>query len=217
MDIKAVLFDMDGTLIDSELYYVEGTYEWVSRHGFKGERKGILSIIGTTLENTYKILSSYTDLSIEEIAKLNSDYFNRENPIDYARIIFPEVKDCLKVLKEMGYKLALCTSSHRIEISRFISKCQLENIFDATIGFEDIIHSKPNPEIYLKALDILGVKKEEALVVEDSKEGIMAGKSSGIYTLARKDERFGVDQSACDDYIGDLNDLIKLIRSNTNG
>lgn len=217
MKLQGILFDMDGTLIDSEKYYVEGTYEWIQRYGFNGEIEEVYSIIGTTIDVTYEILAKLTNLSISEVAKANDAYFNNENPLNYAKIIYPEVKKSLKEFKDMGLKLALCTSSSRKEIERFINECGLEGIFDVTLGFEDIVLAKPNPEIYLKALDKLDLDVDEAIIVEDSKEGIRAGINSNVYTFVRKDYHFNIDQSAGNAFIDNLNDLIEWVRSNING
>ena len=79
MKLRGILFDMDGTLIDSEKYYVEGTYEWIQRYGFKGKIDEVYSIIGTTIDVTYEILAKLTNLSIFEVAKakLCQDYLSR--------------------------------------------------------------------------------------------------------------------------------------------
>lgn len=215
--IQAILFDMDGTLIDSEKYYVEGTYTWMKRNGYQGSLEAIYAIIGTTMEKTYQILGRLSQLDRSKIAQLNSDYFNLENPLDYAKIIFPEVKAVLKALKQDGLKLALCTSSGQKEVDKFIAQCGLENIFDAFFVKETIKNPKPNPEIYLKALAAFKLKISDVIVVEDSKEGISAAKNAQLYTLARKDYRYGIDQSASDEYIDNLNDLLRWMRSRNDG
>ena len=73
MKIKAILFDMDGTLVDSERYYTDGTYRWMQRAGYKGSKEAIYPIIGTTLPMTYAIIHKLLDgrLSVEEIEKFD--------------------------------------------------------------------------------------------------------------------------------------------------
>ena len=110
MKIKAILFDMDGTLVDSERYYTDGTYRWMQRVGYKGSKEAIYPIIGTTLPMTYAIIHKLLDgrLSVEEIEKMNDDYFMKEDVIDYREYIFPEVKGVIRSLRDKGYKMALC-------------------------------------------------------------------------------------------------------------
>ncbi len=215
--IEAILLDMDGTLIDSEAHYIKGTYTWLKRLGFKGQIADIYPIIGLTMDETYDYLQSLVAYPKAYLAKLNDDYFFSEDPLDYPSLLFPEVREALKELKKEGYRLALCTSSGRKEIDLFFKKTNLGGYFDLVLTKEDISHNKPDPEIYLKALKKLNIHKEKAVVVEDSKQGILASKRAGIYTLARKDKRFGIDQSDSDAVIEDLNDLLKWLRSNNDG
>lgn len=211
-NIEAVLFDMDGTLIDSEKYYTEGTYDWLRKYGYQGNLQDVYPIVGTTMERTYEILSQLVPLKVEEIKEINYHYFMIENPIRYADIIFPEVKKALLFLKNQGIKMALCTSSGVEEVKSFFDQCALNDIFDVVLTKEMVHDAKPHPEIYLKALKFLSVDADKAIVVEDSPLGILAGKNAGLFVLARRDTRFKIDQSACDMYIDDLDDLLKLIK-----
>ena len=91
--IKAILFDMDGVLIDSEYYYHFGTYTWMKRLGFKGDHKELNKLIGTTMATTYDMLYEMFDgkYSKEKLAEINEKYFNEENPLDCKKIMFANV------------------------------------------------------------------------------------------------------------------------------
>ena len=211
--LKALLFDMDGTLVDTERYYTKGTYKWMKRYGYKGPLEALYPIIGTSMEETARIINTLlkNDWTIEKTIKINDDYFNLEEIIDYRKYIFPEVKKNLKRFKELGFKLALCSASYRRDIDRFLKENDLIEVFDFSLSAYECKTHKPDPTIYLEALRYFGVKKEEAWIIEDSYSGIMAGKNAQIYTLARQDERFGIDQTMADRIIRDLDELYELL------
>lgn len=207
--IKAILFDMDGTLTDSERYYTEGTFNWINKIK-KVSLEDIYPIIGTNMDETYKILSKLSLLSYDEVVKLNTEYFN-DNPINYNDYIFNDVKDTLKLLKNNGYKLALCSLSEKWMVNNFIRDCHLENIFDVILSDDDVSNSKPNPEIYLKALELLSIDNDEAIVVEDSYNGILAGINANIKVFARDASRYHIDQSKAFYIFKDMSEILNII------
>lgn len=202
---KAILFDMDGTLVDSERYYINGTYTWLNRY-CSVTREQIYKIVGLNMEDTYSYLSSISGLDIKTIEKLNTDYFNKENVINYKNYLFDDVLDSLKQLKKK-YKLALCTVSDRYMLDNFLKDCDLENTFDCLLSNDDINKSKPDPEIYLRALEKLNVNKDEAIVIEDSYNGILAGKNAGIRVYARDAGRYNINQEDADAIFLDLREI----------
>lgn len=204
--IKAFLFDMDGTLTDSEKYYTEGTFNWVNK--IKNvSLKDIYPIIGTNMDETYKILSNISGLSYDEVIKLNTEYFIN-HPINYNDYIFNDVKDVLNILRNNGYKLALCSMSERWMVEQFIKDCKLENIFDVILSDDEVKNSKPDPEIYLKAIELLNIKSDEAIVIEDSYNGILAGKNANMKVFARNASRYYIDQSRADYIFNDMHEIL---------
>ena len=216
--IKAILFDMDGTLLDSEIHYIEGTYIWMKRKGFKGDIQDLYCLVGKTMDETHLILAKLLNdkYTIEEIAKFNHDYFNYEKPLDFKKYIFDDVFASLKELKELGLKLAICSMSSLKDIDNFINSNNL--VFDLVISGENCKKQKPDPEIYLKALGKLNITSDEAIVIEDSFNGIKASKNANIFTIARKDKRFNIPQekAGADMFIDDLKDLSKYLKELNN-
>jgi len=92
---------------------------------------------------------------------------------DYSKIIL------LKQLKNRGFKLACCSNSVKETLHLMLQSAQLFEHFDLIIGNDEVENSKPHPEIYLKTFEKLGIKPEEAIIVEDSPHGIAAAKASG--------------------------------------
>lgn len=212
--IKAILFDMDGVLIDSEYYYHFGTYKWMKRLGFKGDHQELNKLIGTTMATTYDMLYDMFDgkYTKEELAKINEKYFGEEDPLDCKKIMFANVKECLVSFRQMGLKLALCSASPMNTIMDNLRQMEIEDLFDCIVSGDDFERSKPDPMIYLYAMDKLHVTSEECIVYEDSTIGIAAGKASKAFCIARKDDRFGQDQSQADMLINDINELLDYVR-----
>ena len=206
--IKAVLFDMDGTLTDSEKYYVEGTFKWVNNYK-KVPIEKIYSIVGLDMNDTYIFLSNLLDISYDRAEELNTKYF-KNNPINYNDYLFNDVKDTLKILKDKGYKLGLCTVSEKYMLDNFLRQCDFEDYFDCLLSNKDIKESKPSPEIYLKALDYLNLKNDETIVIEDSYNGILSGKRAGMKVCARDSSRYHVDQSRADYIFKDMHEILDL-------
>lgn len=212
--IKAILFDMDGVLIDSEYYYHFGTYKWMKRLGFKGDHQELNKLIGTTMATTYDMLYEMFDgkYTKEELVEINEKYFGEEDPLDCKKIMFANVKECLVSFRQMGLKLALCSASPMNTIMDNLRQMEIENLFDCIVSGDDFERSKPDPMIYHYAMDKLHVTSEECIVYEDSTIGIAAGKASKAFCIARKDDRFGQDQSQADMLINDINELLDYVR-----
>ena len=212
--IKAILFDMDGVLIDSEYYYHFGTYKWMKRLGFKGDHQELNKLIGTTMATTYDMLYDMFDgkYTKEELAEINEKYFGEEDPLDCKKIMFANVKECLVSFRQMGLKLALCSASPMNTIMDNLRQMEIENLFDCIVSGDDFERSKPDPMICHYAMDKLHVTSEECIVYEDSTIGIAAGKASKAFCIARKDDRFGQDQSQADMLINDINELLDYVR-----
>ena len=204
---KAILFDLDGTLIDSESYYVKQTYEFVLKYNDKISIEDIYPIIGLTMEDTYTYVSvlCHKDITTEY------DKHFMDNPFSFKEVIFPDVRDCLKKLKDNKFIIGICSMSPYGYVKQFVEECDLKDYVDYYIGGDKCKHNKPDPEIYLCALDVLKLNKNDVIVVEDAYSGIEAGKSAGLKVIARDASRFGINQGSADIIIKDLNELIEII------
>lgn len=218
--IKAILCDMDGTLVDTERYYTEGTFKWMKdKFAYSGSKESIYKVIGITMEETCTVLRDLlkVDKTAAEIMKINDDYFENESSLDYREYIFPEVTEAIHEIKGMGIRIAICSASPRWAIEQFVRECGLTDQIDYIVSAVDCKRQKPDPDIYLDALSALGVKEGEAIVFEDSYSGISAGKNAGILTVARRDYRFGIDQSRADICVDDMQQLIGIIKEINHG
>ena len=209
---KAIIFDMDGVLVDTESVYLNNFRSFLRNHGKKVNEELLLKSVGADSRMTWRCLASMwgTEGATEEIREL----FHKEYPdgtINYRECLFPGIKELLGKLKTQGYCVALASSTRRKEIERMLGENDLHEYFEVIVSGEDFKESKPNPEIYSHTCAELHLSPEECIVVEDSNYGIRAGKAAGMKVIAIKDCRFSQDQSLADYMIENTCDLAELI------
>lgn len=205
---KAIIFDMDGVLVDSEVAYLNFFREFLERHGKEIKEDVLLKIAGADSRMTWRymtILWGDTDTPDQIRQLFHQEY--PENMIDYQKYLFPGIGELLENLKMQGYILALASSSKKRDIYRMLKENGLQQYFSVIVSGEDFKESKPNPEIYYDTCARLKLSPEECLIIEDSTYGIQAGKAAGVKVIAIKDTRFGYDQSMADDWIAKTTDL----------
>ena len=181
--VKGVIFDMDGTMFDTECLSTKG---WL----YAGEKLGVDIPITLT--------DSFRGRNPQSIRKKFAAYFGDRLDYDTARAMkheyFDEVtkesvphkeglQDLLKYLKAHEIPAVVATSTERKRASRLIHVSGVEDLISAAIYGDMIEHGKPEPDIFLKAAELIGQKPEECLVLEDSAPGLLAGKAAGGYTI----------------------------------
>lgn len=178
--IKAVIFDMDGVIAETEAAHIKAEKETMLRYGVKVTSTELQRYTGTTakfmigdLIKRYKL-----DVSFEKIfAQKNTALFKI-----LRKKILP-VKGVLNLIKQLqkrGLRLAVASSSHHKLINFILKKFKIFKAFGAIISGEDVVKSKPNPTIFLKAAHKLGVDPQECLVIEDAALGVQAAKAAGM-------------------------------------
>lgn len=206
----AVLFDMDGVLVDSEPYNVkilQATFDKVGVHLPKSYYE---QFIGSYFKRSRRIMKAdMTSLSQEVFDKALNEMIETVPP--YPEIVFENAKSTLIALHDKGYKIGLCSSSPMSHIQACIDQCGLRDYLSVVISGDELKESKPNPEIYLLAAQHLGVDAHKCLVIEDSNAGIEAGKKAGMYVLGIKDNRYGINQIEADELIDDISELLTRI------
>ncbi len=214
MEIKAVLFDMDGVLVDSEMYYMKGTLNWMRQLGFQGTFKDVCSFIGTTNTVTCQMASKMLNerYTAEELYEINNRYFKIDHPIQYDELMNEGLVELLEEIRNRGWKCAVCSSSPKVMIDRALSQCGIEHYFDYIVSGEQFTLSKPNPEIYLHAAKELNVLPCECLVIEDSEKGIAAGKNAQMKTIALLDRRFSLKQANADILVEGLLEVLECMK-----
>lgn len=205
---KAIIFDMDGVLIDSEPFYFERRVDFFRAKGIRPGSDQFDDYVGNSEKQTWEVLIPNDEIKREQLRQEYLHY-KKQHRIDFSKALRDSVPQVLNALTDAGFSLGLASSSPRSEIDQMLIDCQLKNYFSYTISGEEVRESKPNPEIYLICQAKLAC--DDNLAVEDSTLGIAAAKAAGIYTVALK-QPFQMDQTAADSIINDLNELITLPR-----
>lgn len=211
--IEAVIFDMDGVLIDSEPANVDLISQFFQIHGKYASAQYLRSLVGRSAHDTWHLTKAawQEDITYEEYHQ-QFQAFQANHPIDYPSILYPQVKEVLAWLKEQGYLVAVASSSRLVKIKEVLKKCDIETYFDAIISGEQCIHSKPDPEIYRKAAQLLHVPVERCLAIEDSNAGIASCKGANMKVVALVDPRYGADPSQADAQIDEMRELIDVLK-----
>lgn len=181
MGKKAVIFDMDGVIFDTEKVYLDIWIEVFEKYGYKMTKELYVNVMGTGRKNVIKtFLENFgDDLPIEKM------YEEKDNQLFYIienqGIPLKEgVKELFSMLKEKNYKIALATSAKRERVEKQIKDKWLKESFDAIVCGDDVEKGKPIPDIFLKAAKKIDVEPENCFVVEDSPAGIKAAFSGGM-------------------------------------
>jgi beta-phosphoglucomutase len=191
MSLKAVLFDLDGVIVDTAKYHYIAWKQLADKLGIYfdeeiNERlKGVsrMASLEIILERSSK---TYTEEEKEALAtEKNDQYVSMVKRITPAEIL-PGVTVFLQSLKEAGIKSAVCSASK--SAGMIIDLLDLNDFFDAVLGGADVTRPKPDPEIFTLARDRFGLTSDECLVVEDAFAGIEAAKNAGMKALGIGDK-----------------------------
>lgn len=214
--IKGVIFDMDGVIIDSEPVYNRMVQDFLKREGIAADREEICSMVGISSRQYARKLkewwrrSHYTTEDPGDLyQKFCKETENQQLP--YEEIIIPYIEEVMAVLFKNNIKIAIASSSSMKDIDNMLRATGLGRFVSVKLTGESLEESKPNPKIYLLAVEQLRLRKEECIAVEDSPYGIQAAVSAGIKVIARREERFGFNQKAADYIVDSLDEIIKMI------
>jgi pyrophosphatase PpaX len=176
-----VLFDLDGTTIDTNELIIESIqHVWTSRYGRRLEREVIIPQMGRTLEQQFQAFTGEDDVS-ELVAEYRK--FNYAAHDDYVKP-FPYVQEVLRALRSNGAKLGVVTTKKRASTMRSLAWCGLDDLFDVIVTLEDVTHPKPHPEPVLTSMKRLGAIAERTLMVGDSPFDIQSAHAAGAVSAA---------------------------------
>ncbi|WP_254762613.1 HAD family hydrolase [Natrinema marinum] len=201
--MPAVLFDMDGVLVDSEDYWVDFQREDLLPEAVPDETVDLAETSGMNFREIYDYLEAEygTAISREEWIRRFDEaaegiYTERADALD-------GLHDLLADLEDRGVATALVSSSPHDWIEMVLERFDLEGAFDRVISADDIdAASKPAPDVFEYAADELGVSTEECVVVEDSENGIEAGARAGAIVVAYRIDAHGdIDRSPADEVV----------------
>lgn len=206
---EAVLFDMDGVLVQTEWFYHQRRAAFLGEHG-----RSLPPGFDATGSNEQAIWQELVPEDGVLRERLRAAYltYAKEHPVPWPDLLTPGVKETLFGLRERGIKTAICSSSRRSFVEDFVRTVGLGRALDALVAGDDGMRPKPSPEPYIRAAQALGVRPAQAIVVEDSPTGIRAGKAAGAFVCAlRQPDGVLLDQREADLVIGALPDLLALV------
>ena len=212
--LHAVLFDLDGTLVDSESLHMESANRMLKRLARPLSQEEFAPYIGWCEETFWADLKARFDLpgSPGELAELRTAEYLRI--LHSARIEpLPGVRQLLDHLVERGLPRAVASSSPRNQIDASLRSAGLHSYFTVRVsGHEDVARGKPAPDVYLAAAAALGVEPEHCLAIEDSPTGVAAARAAGAYVIAVPcPSHPAEDLSGAHRRLGTVNEIVPLI------
>ncbi len=185
MKIKAVIFDMDGVLIDAKDWHYEALNKALKLFGMEISRYDhLITFDGLPTKKKLEMLSLERGLPRE----LHS-FINKLKQQYTMEIVHQKCKPkfyheyAIAKLKVEGYKLAVCSNSVRNSVQVMLDKASLLEYMEFFFSNQDVTKGKPDPEMYTKAIHKFGLDPKECLIVEDNEHGIAAAKASGAYVM----------------------------------
>jgi HAD superfamily hydrolase (TIGR01509 family) len=206
---RAVIFDMDGLLLDTETLWHAAEVELFRRHGGEFTWDDKMAVIGTSYEFTADYFADRLGLPrdrgralVTEMIELMHALVRRE--VD-AR---PGAVELVARLRELdGVALGLASNSPRFLVDDALATANMAGIFETIVTSDDVEHAKPAPDIYLLACERLGVDPADALALEDSASGVAAAKAAGL-TCIGVPQFAETDVSAADRVVDSLEELL---------
>ncbi len=175
---RAVLWDLDGTLIDSEPYWMKSEIDLAKRHGAEWTEEDGKSLVGMALKDSTRLMGERFGVELDADAVINeltdsvTEQLRREIPWR------PGAQELLRQLRRRGVKTALVTMSLRRMALQVVEAIPFD-AFDVVVAGDDVVHGKPHAEPYLKAAALLGVDPGDCVAFEDSISGILSAEAAG--------------------------------------
>ena len=187
--IKAIIFDMDGVLIDAREWHYDALNKALEHFGFSINRyQHTTTYDGLPTKEKLKMLSKESDfpVGLHTFVNILKQQYTTEYVYQKCNPTFQH-EYALSQLKKEGYKLAVCSNSIRSTVQNMMEKSALINYLDFFLSNEDVAKAKPDPEIYTTAIQRLGLTPQECLIVEDNEHGIKAAEQSGSHVMKVSD------------------------------
>lgn len=183
--LKAVIFDMDGVIIDSEPMHNKAYHDMFNEVGIEVSTELYESFTGQSTINICKRLVDHFNLdqSPETLVALKRKYYKHFFYSNSDLGLIDGVLDLIKEYHSNGLTLVLASSAAMTSINQIFDRFDLNQYFVAKLSGGDLKQSKPHPEIFIKAAEATGFSKKECIVIEDSTNGIKAANGAGVFCV----------------------------------
>ncbi len=208
--LKAVIFDMDGVIIDSEPLHYQAYHQMFDEVGIDVSAELYDSLTGKSTINVCKQLKDHFSLnhSPEELATIKRRHYDVIFDNDKDFDLISGVRSLIEDYHENGLTLVLGSSATMASINRIFKRFELNTYFKDKLSGAELKASKPHPEIFIKAAQASGFKPEECVVIEDATNGIEAAKGAGIFCVGFDSEHSkNQDYSKADLVINDFEEI----------
>ena len=220
MNIKAVLFDMDGLMVDTESLATEAFIHSAKKQGYDMTKEETLMVLGFTTKSIYEFWENYFKNSDVSGKQLVDDHYKYIENVLFTTgpKKMPYIEELLKYLKENNYKVAVASSSNMNHIINNMEKTGLKKYRDEFASGAEVKNGKPAPDVFLLAAERLGVEPKKCLVLEDSKAGVIAGSSAGAKVIMVPDMFKPDDECKEKAYkiVNNLGEVINMLEENNN-
>jgi beta-phosphoglucomutase len=207
---RSVIFDMDGVVVNTEPVHYKSNQVFYKSLGITVADDVYASFTGNSDKNIIQKLKDIYNIDVDNEVLLDQcrDYFCEAFNSDETLNLMPGVKDLIIDLYNNGMVLVLASSSSRVQIEMVFKRFRLHKYFTHIISGEDFEYSKPNPAIFLDAVEKSGFTADECIIIEDSTNGIKAATAAGVYCIGYKNDEHSLqDTSLANEVISDFNQL----------
>ncbi len=182
--VQAVVFDLDGVLMDSEWLGFQGWCQWVEARGGYLPEASFPGMTGLTAEETALYVMKHSGLTFDVAESCAWVWDWLYDRVRKNSVPMPGAVDLVRGLSERGFPLAIASNSLESYIDCALEGLGLSDYFPVRVSIEQVAQGKPAPDVYLRAADLLGVPPARCLAVEDSRVGLQAAVSAGMRVIA---------------------------------
>ncbi|HCM89573.1 MULTISPECIES: HAD family phosphatase [Vagococcus] len=203
---KAVIFDMDGVIIQSEIFYLKRRELFFNEQGIIISDDFQQNTIGSNPKAMFEALFP-NDLAKQQEMLIAFANFRKDFKVNYSEMLTDHIQEVLTWLKLNDYKIGLASAGEYLSLVNVLEVTGLTGFFDVVVSGADMAKSKPAPDVYLAAAEKLGMKPSECVAIEDSTYGIQAAISAGMDCLALKPKDFVINQSQATEIMISLQEI----------
>ncbi len=178
----AVLWDMDGTLVDTEPYWIEAEFEIVEEHGGTWSHEHALNLVGNDLQESGRYIHEHSGIDLDPSAIVEELLDRVVRRVEQEVPWQPGAVELLRDLREQGVRCALVTMSYRRFVAPILAMLP-DDTFEVIVTGDTVSQGKPHPEPYEKAAAILGVDPRDTVAIEDSNTGARSAQAAGCTVL----------------------------------